>query len=133
MTTFSSRFSFASKYNTERLFDVDTSGFEYVNLEAIYNTLLQQYEGDISEVEKHVLPIHGLYINTKGNFDDAPVAALDDCYVNLPAHLTETVREVLKDSKAIAAINEGHVGITVYQYHQRRFNKECYSIRWVDM
>lgn len=127
------KFSFANKYNTERLFDIDTSGFDYMSLEDLYNEALQSCEGDITAAEQEVFTVHGLYINTKGNFDDAPVAALDECYVNLPAHLCESVREILRDSKAIKAINEGKVGFTIYSYEQRRFNKTCYSIRWVDI
>lgn len=127
------KFSFASKYNTERLFDVDTSNYEYVSLEYLYNESLKECEGDIDSAENTAYPVLGLYINTKGNYDDAPVAATDDCYVNLPAHLTQSVREILKDPSAIKAINEGKVGFTIYSYTQRRYNKECYSIRWVDM
>lgn len=127
------KFSFSTKYNTERLFDVDTSGFEYVSLEFLYKESLNAHEGEIAAAENEVYPVLGLYINTKGNFDDAPVVATDDCYVNLPAHLCETVREILRDPRAIKAINDGKVGFAIYSYTQRRFNKECFSIRWVDM
>lgn len=127
------KFSFSTKYNTERLFDVDTSGFEYVSLEFLYKEALDAHEGEIAAAEAEVYPVLALYINTKGNFDDAPVVATEECYVNLPAHLCETVREILRDPRAIKAINDGKVGFTIYSYVQRRFNKECYSIRWVDM
>ena len=34
---------------------------------------------------------------------------------------------------AIKAINEGRVGVTIYKYTQKRFNKVCYNVRWVDL
>lgn len=114
-------FSFASKFNTERLFDIDTSNFEYRNLEEVY------------ESDDEVFPVRGIYINTKGKFGDRPVIATDECYVNLPAHLLDTAREILNDTRAVQAINAGEVGFTIYAYEQRRFGKTCYSIRWVDM
>lgn len=115
------KFSFANHYNTERLFDIDTSNFEYHNLEDIFDSV------------DEVFPVRGIYINTKGKFDDRPVIATDEYYVNLPAHLTETCREILNDKRAIQAINDGVVGFTIYSYEQRRFGKTCYSIRWVDV
>ena len=30
------RFSFSKKYNTERMFDIDTSNFDYKSLEELY-------------------------------------------------------------------------------------------------
>jgi hypothetical protein len=117
------KFNFSKKYNTERLFDIDTSNFEYQDLSDLYNE---------DEPEK-VFPVRGIYINTKGKFDDRPVIATSDCYVNLPAHLCDVCREILNDPKAIRAINEGMVGFTIYTYEQRRYEKTCYSIRWADV
>lgn len=116
------KFNFSKKYNVERKFDIDTSNFEYYNLEDIF-------EGD----ESKVYPVCGIYINTKGMFDDRPVIATDRCYVNLPAHLCDVCREILNDEKAIKAINDGCVGFTIYSYEQKRFNKICYSIRWANI
>ena len=114
-------FSFSNKYNTERLFDIDTSGFEYHSLEEVY------------ESPDEVFTVRGLYVNTRGKFDDQGVIATDSEYINLPSHLTPMVREVLQDKEAIKAINEGAVGFTIYKYTQQRYNKECYSIKWVDI
>ncbi len=47
--------------------------------------------------------------------------------------MTPVCEDMLRDAEAVKAINEGHVGITVYQYQQRRFNKTCYNVRWVDL
>ena len=116
------RFSFAKQYNTERLFDVDTSEYEYQSLEELYT-------GD----ENQIFQVCGIYINTKSQFGDAPVIATDFCYVNLPQHMLQVCNEILNDPKAIRAINEGRVGFTIYQYEQKRFGTKCYSIRWCDV
>lgn len=116
------KWSFAKQYNKERLFDIDTSGFDYHSLEEIF-------DGD----ENTLWQFRGLYINTKGNFDPQPVIALKDGYVNLPSHLCDTCKEMLKDRRFITAVNMGTCGFTIYQYEQRRFGKECFSIRWADV
>ena len=116
------KFSFAKQYNTERLFDIDTSDYEYRSLEELYT-------GD----ENQVFEVRGIYINTKSNFGDAPVVATDFCYVNFPQHLPDVCKEILNDKSAIKAINDGRVGFTIYKYTQKRFGTECYSVRWVDI
>ena len=118
------KFSFAKTYNTERLFDVDTSNFEYVSLQELYDNV----EGD----EEYKFPVRAIYINTKSEYGDAPVIATDSCYVNIPQHLVDTCRAILRDPAAVQAINDGAVAFTIYKYEQKRFNRECYSIRWAD-
>ena len=114
-------FSFANQYNTERHFDINTEGFEYKSLEELY------ISDDV------VYPVRGLYINKKGLYGDAPLLATDTFYVNLPQHMLDSVVDILNDKRAIHAVNDGTVGFTIYRYVQRRFNKECYNIKWVDI
>lgn len=126
------KFSFANQYNSERLFDIDTDGLQYHELSDIY-----------SEGSNETYVVEGLYINTKGLYDPRPcvVASLADDkgnllfrgYVNLPAHMTETCREILRDKNAVAAINAGKVGFTIYAYEQKKYNRTCFSIRWADI
>jgi hypothetical protein len=87
------------------------------------------------DIEPEAIPftVYGIYINTRGNYDPAPVLALEDRYVNLPAHMTPVCEDMLRDAEAVKAINDGKVGVTIYKYIQRRFNKECYNVRWVDL
>ena len=116
------RYSFANEFNREKLFDIDTSGFDYMSLEDIY-------DGD----ESRVFPCCGVYMSTKGYYGEHPVIATESYYVNLPQHLTDMVRSILNDKRAIKAINDGLVGFTIYSYEQKRFGTVCYSIRWVDV
>lgn len=133
-------FSISKKYNKEKLFKINTDGFEYISLEDLYkeresNVVIEDFEDpeEVKEiVEETIYQVRGIYINTKGLFDDAPVVALDSAYVNLPAHMTQICREILSDPQAIAAINAGCVGFTIYAYEKPQYHKTCYSVRWVD-
>lgn len=133
-------FSISKKYNKEKLFKINTDGFEYISLEDLYkeresNVLVEDFEDpeEVKEiVEETIYQVRGIYINTKGLYDDAPVVALDSAYVNLPAHMTQICREILSDPQAIAAINAGRVGFTIYAYEKPQYHKTCYSIKWVD-
>ena len=116
-----STFSFSKRYNKERLFNIDTTGYEYKSLEEIYNN------------EQEVFAVNGIYINEKSLYDPAPVIASNGYYVNLPSHMLAECREILNDGQAIIAINRGTVGFSIYKYHNNRFNRDCYSIKWVDV
>ena len=120
------RVSFSKRFNTEKLFNIDTTDFEYHSLEE-----LTEEPGD--EPEDRVYVVRGIYINKKSLYDPSPVIALDDCYVNLPAHLLDVCQEMMSDRSAVNAINEGQCGFRVTKYHQKRFNKDCYSVEWVDL
>ena len=117
------RFSFSKSYNKERVFDINTEDFDYVSLESLYNSV----------EDGHVFPVRGIYINEKSLYDPAPVIATDDCYVNFPSHMYKQCVDILNDKRAIAAINNGMVGFSIYEYEQKRFHKTCYSIRWEDI
>jgi len=82
------------------------------------------------EVGKTVT-IRGLYINNKGKFGPQPVALTDTFFLNLPAHLTDTVKEMIKDVDFVDAVNSGLVGLKSYSYENN--GKTCYSVNWVDI
>lgn len=110
-----------SKFNKERLFDVDTSDFEYTNLEDLYE----------KNGANATYKVCGLYIGTKSMFDDeTPLVATDTCYVNLPQHQLEEVKAMLASKDAVKAINNGECGFAIDSYFQKRFNKTCYAARW---
>lgn len=78
-----------------------------------------------------VITLRGLYINHKSQYGEAPVAMADGCYVNLPKHLTDTVKDMCRDSEVVDAINAGKVGFEVYDYVNN--GKTCYSVNWKDL
>ena len=60
---------------------------------------------------------------------------LDMCYYQGGMYAVPTGVNVpiyLYDPAAVQAINDGAVAFTIYKYEQKRFNRECYSIRWAD-
>ena len=72
-----------------------------------------------------------IYINRKSKYGDAPVIVSEECYINLPKHLLDTVKEMLEDEELVTAINNREFGIEVYEYETN--GKTCYSVNWVDM
>lgn len=97
--------------------------FQYLKLEDLY----------LLEGKDKVYKVNGLYINETSLFGKSPLGVLDDCFVNLPKHLIEVIEMMLQDDEVIQAINEGKVGFKIYEYTNRKYNKKCYSIEWVDI
>lgn len=118
--------SFAS-FNKERLFDVDTSDFEYIKLKDLYER----------DGEGEVYPIRGIYIGTKSEFaDESPLLATDTHYVNLPQHQLIDIKDMLNSRQAINCINAGGAGFTIEKYIKKLksgASKVCYKAHWVDM
>lgn len=119
----SSKSSLMSKFNNTNVFGIDTSDYKYTNLATLYNT--------DPEAKHKVL---GLFVNTKGKYGSEPNAIIENnLIVNLPRHLLETVNELLDDDRYIDYIKAGHVGFTIYQYHSSKYNKDAYSVTWLDL
>ena len=115
--------SYFSKFNKGRKFDFDTTGFEYRSLAELYN----------ENGANQVYPLTAMYVNSKSNFGVAPVFATTDCFVNIPSHMVDVVNQILADEEAIKAINEGKIGFVIYPYTQKKFNKTCYGVNFVDI
>ena len=115
--------TFSSKFNKGRKFNIDTEGFEYKSLVDCYN----DFGVDT------IYPLQAIYINTKGQFGDAPVFATDSFFVNVPHHMLETAEEILADEEAITAINEQKVGFTIYPYKADKYNRDCFGVKFVDL
>lgn len=115
--------SFSKKYSKAKKFDIVTNGFEYLSLHDLFT----------QNGEAAIYPLRGIYINTKGKYDDSPVFATDSYFVNIPSHMTETAKEILADEEAIKDINGGKVAFKIYTYVSQRFNKECFGIDFLDV
>ena len=135
-------FSFANSYNTKKIFDIDTTDFEYCSLDVFFEENASE-EPEIGEdgeatgetklVCREEFKIFGLYINEKSKYDPQPIVALADRYVNLPSFMYKTAVDILNNPRAIDAINKGHVGFTIGKYYQKKYDKEFFKIEWVDM
>lgn len=115
--------SFAKRFNKEKKFAIDTTGFNYASLADLYN----------QNGAECVYPLTAIYINTKGKYQDAPVFATDSFFVNIPSHMIDVANEILHDEEAIASINGGEVGFKIYAYRNNRYSKDCYGVDFVDM
>ena len=99
---------------------IDTKDMKYIKLSEFK-------EGDI-------VPIKGLFINKKGNYDPHPVAIAENGLIDLPQHQTDTVNEILASPEVVEAIKQGKVAFKVRTYNATKFgNKECLSVEWVDI
>ena len=118
--------SFASKHNKGGvIFEIDIKDFKFVTLKELFD----------SDQGKTTYGIDGLYINTKSKYGDHPVAIIanEQWLADLPQHMTEEVKEILKDADDIQAIKDGKVGFHVELYTDKKFGRECYGISWDDM
>lgn len=116
--------SFASKFN-KSTFGIDTTDFQYIKLAEIFNSADNGGNDTIHKID-------GMYVH-KSQLGDSPVIidTENKQLVNLPAHLSETVREILADADAVETIKAGKVGYTIYEYESH--GKKCYSISFVDL
>lgn len=115
--------SFASKFNKGALFTYDISNIDlYFKLKDL-------------GASNHIFPVRALFINTKGRYADHPQVACDGYFVSLPAHLTDTAKEILKDEEAVKAINDGVVGFMIYAYQYMNGKEKAtgYSVKWLDL
>lgn len=117
--------SFAQKYNKGNvIFDIDIKDYEFID--------------GYKFIKKHgsnVVKIDGLYINKKGRYNDHPVAIIksEKTLLDLPSHMTDTVKDILKDSESIDLIKKGLVGVKAHEYVDSKHHKKCVGFEWVDL
>lgn len=115
--------SIASKYNKTHVFTFQIpKDFEYRSLIDLFN----------NNGKNHVYKVNAIYINKKSRFGESPVVVTDTCLVNLPQHLTDVAREIMRDEETVTAINNGKFGFTIYPYETQNRKEVCYSVNWVD-
>lgn len=117
--------SFAEKYNKGNVvFDIDIKDYEFMN----------GYDF-IAKYGDNAVRVDGLYINKKGMYKAHPVAiiASEKVLVDLPAHMTEVVNEILNDAESINLIKKGVVGLTAHEYTDSKYHKQCVGFDWCDL
>lgn len=116
---------FAEKYNKfNTIFDIDIKDFEFMD----------GYDF-IAKYGDNIVKIDGLYINKKGMYNDHPVAIIESekILLDLPSHMTDTVKEVLTDSESIDLIKKGLVGLKAHEYVDNTYHKQCVGFEWCDL
>lgn len=106
--------------------NVDTKDFEYHSLKELQEQLAA-HKADYAV-------LYGVFINKKSKFGDAPVAIIEDCYINLPDHLADVVKEILADPDSIDQIKAGKAGIKVRTYEDETYGRgTCYTAEFIDL
>lgn len=95
------------------VYTINTEGFEYKNLASVEDVV-----------------VRGFFINTKTAYGEQPVMITDNCYVNLPKHLLDDIKHIIKDDEITKDINSGKVRAERYSYIGSD-KKEYYSVRWI--
>lgn len=80
-----------------------------------------------------VYVLNGLFINTKSKYGARPYLATPDFFMDLPSHMLETVEAMIADPDVVGEINGGKVGFQIRTYQSKQFNRECYSIVFVEL
>ena len=126
--------SVLSKYNKGSLFSFKLDPemeMEFIKL------------GELDLKKRYVVLM--LYINTKGQYKDHPVAVTYPegdadalMMVDLPEHLTETVREMIVDQEIAELANNNKLAfeIRTYEYEsgeKKKVKKTGYSVQWVEL
>ena len=89
---------------------------------------LKDLENYIDHPEK-VLPLLGMYTHN-GKFGLNATLISSHFYVNLPAHMTKQIAEMMDDEEVTAQINAGQAGFTIYSYENQSGGKS-YSVNFV--
>ncbi|HHW6703716.1 TPA: hypothetical protein ACU2UC_002742 [Staphylococcus aureus] len=73
--------------------------------------------------------VRALFINKESKFGEQGVIVTDDYNVNLPHHLTDTIKAMRQDEDIVEIINAGDVQFTIYEYENKKGQKG-YSINF---
>lgn len=115
--------SVLAKYQENNLprFEFDNEKVrEFVNLQKLNE-----------QFPKQTFVIHAMFINKKSRYGDAPVLVLDDFSVNLPQHLTDTVKAMIQDIELVEAVNKRQIGFKIYTYQGT--HGIGFSVNWVEL
>ena len=111
-----------SNYNKfSRKFNAEIKDLSFVKLEDLYKE---------SPTKEYVLT--GLFINKKSKFGHRPYASTPDFLVDLPTGMLKTVEDMINDPMIVEAVNNGIAGFKVVTYHSNRYNKDCYTVEFID-
>ena len=89
--------------------------------------------------EEKVYIMRSIFINHKGKFGEHPVCIVEadnedkGFYISLPAHLTKVAKAILENDEAIEAINERKCGVKARKYYSKTYNKEGYTVDFVNI
>ncbi len=114
---------FAKLNKKTKLFNVDVENPQFRKL--------NDFEAETN------LCVIGCYINKKSNFGDSPVFIVHDetdeiYFVNVPKSHINTINEIINNEEMVEAINNYQCWIKVISYFNKRFNKLCFDIEFIE-
>lgn len=74
--------------------------------------------------------VHGFFFFDT-QYGESGALILDNCNVYIPKHLVDTFKEIKKDPKAVQAVKDGMLGITLHTY--KSHGKDCVGLNLVDI
>lgn len=129
-----------NKYNRNgNKFNVNTKDMTYRSLKDMWES--EKLAGVDPGTPVHVFC--AAFINTKSRYGENAnlvIVSPDENgeivpahIASLPAHLTDTVKEMLADTEAVDAIKNYQVGFRIREYHNKNFNVDAYTVEWCDV
>lgn len=112
-----------TKYNKETF----KKAFENVNLEGKQRVTLAELYAQGGSTP---IVFNALLLSNKGKYGMSTLVVMDDYTAWLPSHMTETVKEILKDDETVEDIKAGLCAISVREYEKE--GRVLYSVDFVD-
>lgn len=111
--------------NSERQFDIDTTGFTFTKLETLFNDA-------VVGGKQTVHPVDGMFITSSKLGEQAVIIDSERKeLVSLPMYMTDRVKDILADAEAVGEINSGIVGYKIYPY-VNKYKTTSYALRFAD-
>lgn len=80
--------------------------------------------------------VKSMYINSKGKFGEHGVLICEEpaILIDCPNHLTETIRDMMKDDEVVEAVNAGKFGVRAYEYATKNAaSGVAYGLEFMDL
>lgn len=92
---------------------IETKGFSFKKIRDIYS-------------ERKTVIVRGFFFTKSKDFGLQPIAILDDCLLNLPTHMKDSISEMLKNEDCVKAIKKGECGLSFREY-MTKYNKNAFA------
>ena len=120
----------ASKYNKAgNRFNYqipENSDHVFIKCSELFETIPQNAAGIV---------VRSMYINSKGKYGDHGVIITSEpnLLIDCPNHMTDTIREMLKDDDVVEAVNAGLLGVRAYKYETKNAaSGVAYGLEFID-
>lgn len=113
-----------TKYNKETF----KKAFENINLEGKKRVTLAELHAERGNIP---IAFNALLLSNKGKYGMSTLVVGDDYTAWLPSHMTDTVKEILKDDETVEDIKAGKCAISVREYEKE--GRVLYSVDFVEV